>query len=81
MRSCVDVRDPDAVEAVAAAAVERFGALHIAVNNAGIVNGATPGSSRSTTGTGCSTSNLWGVIHGVRRSSPASSPPATRATS
>ena len=34
-----DVRDPDAVERVAAAAVERFGKLHVAVNNAGVVNG------------------------------------------
>src|SRR5215472_4768897 len=34
-----DVGDPDAVDRVGAAAIERFGALHIAVNNAGIVNG------------------------------------------
>ena len=35
----VDVRDPDEVERVAAEAVERFGTLNIAVNNAGVVNG------------------------------------------
>src|SRR3954452_25021793 len=34
----LDVRDPDAVERIAAHAVSRFGGLHIAVNNAGIVN-------------------------------------------
>ena len=34
----LDVSDPDAVEAAATRAVERFGALHIAVNNAGVVN-------------------------------------------
>src|SRR6516225_1842538 len=33
-----DVRDPEAVDRVGAAAIECFGALHIAVNNAGIVN-------------------------------------------
>jgi len=32
----VDVADPHAVEAMVAAAVDRFGALHLAVNNAGI---------------------------------------------
>src|SRR5947209_3868993 len=34
----VDVRDQESVEALGRAAVERFGALHVAVNNAGIVN-------------------------------------------
>ena len=33
----VDVTDPDAVERAADAAVEHFGKLHVAVNNAGIV--------------------------------------------
>jgi NAD(P)-dependent dehydrogenase (short-subunit alcohol dehydrogenase family) len=37
----VDVRDPGAVEVMVRAAVERFGALHAAVNNAGITG--TPG--------------------------------------
>jgi NAD(P)-dependent dehydrogenase (short-subunit alcohol dehydrogenase family) len=35
----VDVRDPEAVDRVGAAAVEHFGKLHVAVNNAGMVNG------------------------------------------
>ena len=34
----LDVRDPDAVERAADHAVDRYGGLHIAVNNAGIVN-------------------------------------------
>jgi len=62
----VDVRDPRGVDAVGASAMERFGALHVAVNNAGVVGG------------GCSWElpleewhrvidvDLWGVIHGVR---------------
>ena len=48
----VDVRDPDAVERVGAAAVERFGKLHVAVNNAGVVNGGYSWSSASRSGTG-----------------------------
>ena len=36
-----DVRDPDSVEAMTGVTVERFGTLHIAVNNAGI--GGPPG--------------------------------------
>jgi NAD(P)-dependent dehydrogenase (short-subunit alcohol dehydrogenase family) len=35
----VDVTDPDAVDRAAAHVMSRFGGLHIAVNNAGIVNG------------------------------------------
>lgn len=34
-----DVRDPESVDAVGRAAVERFGTLHVAVNNAGVVGG------------------------------------------
>src|SRR4051812_36634573 len=34
----LDVRDPDAVEGIARHVVDRFGGLHIAVNNAGVVN-------------------------------------------
>ncbi len=36
----VDVTDPDQCEAMAQAAVERFGGLHVAVNNAGIAGPA-----------------------------------------
>ena len=62
----VDVADPESVERAGQFAVEVFGQLNVAVNNAGIVNG------------GCSWElslddwrrvidvDLWGVIHGIR---------------
>lgn len=61
-----DVRDPDAVEALAAAAVERFGGLHIAVNNAGIVNRGLAWELSLDDWHRVLDVDLWGVIHGVR---------------
>ncbi|TDQ53729.1 SDR family NAD(P)-dependent oxidoreductase [Actinorugispora endophytica] len=46
----VDVTDPDSVDAMAAAAVERFGGLHVAVNNAGIGGESAPVGDHSTEG-------------------------------
>ncbi|HZZ05352.1 SDR family NAD(P)-dependent oxidoreductase [Paraburkholderia sp.] len=40
----VDVADPDSIEAMAATAFERFGAIHGIVNNAGFFKGCTFGS-------------------------------------
>jgi len=62
----VDVRDPDAVDAVAVAAVERFGGLHIAVNNAGIVNRGYSWELPLEEWRRVLDVNLWGAIHGVR---------------
>jgi NAD(P)-dependent dehydrogenase (short-subunit alcohol dehydrogenase family) len=62
----VDVTDPEAVERAAFEAVERFGALHIAVNNAGIVNGARAWELSLEDWRRVLDVNLWGVIHGVR---------------
>ena len=62
----VDVRDPDAVDAAGARAVERFGALHVAVNNAGIVNGGNSWELSLDDWRRVLDVNLWGVIHGVR---------------
>jgi NAD(P)-dependent dehydrogenase (short-subunit alcohol dehydrogenase family) len=61
-----DVRDPAAVDRVGAAAVERFGALHVAVNNAGIVNGGNSWELSLEEWQRVIDVNLWGVIHGVR---------------
>jgi NAD(P)-dependent dehydrogenase (short-subunit alcohol dehydrogenase family) len=62
----VDVRDPQALERAAARAVDRFGALHIAVNNAGIVNGGPLWELPLEEWHRLLAVNLWGVIHGVR---------------
>ena len=61
-----DVRDPQAMERAAARAVDRFGALHIAVNNAGIVNGGPMWDLSLEDWHQVIDVNLWGVIHGVR---------------
>ncbi len=62
----VDVRDPDAVERAAEHAVQRFGALHIAVNNAGIVNGGPSWQLPLEEWHRVIDVNFWGVIHGIR---------------
>jgi NAD(P)-dependent dehydrogenase (short-subunit alcohol dehydrogenase family) len=62
----LDVADPAAVEAVAAQVVDRFGALHVAVNNAGIVNGGRSWELPLDDWHRVVDVNLWGVVHGVR---------------
>jgi NAD(P)-dependent dehydrogenase (short-subunit alcohol dehydrogenase family) len=62
----LDVRDADAVEHVAARCVERHGGLHIAVNNAGIVNGGPARELSLDDWHRVIDIDLWGVIHGVR---------------
>ena len=64
--SAVDVRDPEAVERVAAAAIERFGKLHVAVNNAGVVNGGYSWEIPLEEWHRVIDVDLWGVIHGIR---------------
>jgi NAD(P)-dependent dehydrogenase (short-subunit alcohol dehydrogenase family) len=62
----LDVRDADAVDRAADRVVDRFGALHIAVNNAGVVNGGTTWGLSLDDWRRVLDVNLWGVIHGVR---------------
>jgi len=62
----VDVRDADAVDRAADVAVDRFGGLHIAVNNAGIVNGGPSWELSLEDWHRVIDVNLFGVIHGVR---------------
>jgi NAD(P)-dependent dehydrogenase (short-subunit alcohol dehydrogenase family) len=62
----VDVRDPDAVDHVGQAAIDRFGRLHVAVNNAGIVTTGTSWELPLEDWHRVVDVDLWGVIHGVR---------------
>jgi NAD(P)-dependent dehydrogenase (short-subunit alcohol dehydrogenase family) len=62
----VDVRDPDAVDRVGAAAIERFGKLHVAVNNAGVVTGGYSWEIPLEEWHRVIDIDLWGVIHGIR---------------
>jgi NAD(P)-dependent dehydrogenase (short-subunit alcohol dehydrogenase family) len=62
----VDVTDPDAVDRAAAHVMSRFGGLHIAVNNAGIVNGGNSWELSLEDWHRVLDVNLWGVVHGVR---------------
>jgi NAD(P)-dependent dehydrogenase (short-subunit alcohol dehydrogenase family) len=62
----LDVRDPDAVDAVARRAVDRHGGLHVAVNNAGIVNRGNSWELSLEEWHRVLDVNLWGVVHGVR---------------
>lgn len=61
-----DVSDEAAVQALAAAAVERFGAVHVACNNAGVATNADPWFGPTSAWTWVIGVNLWGVIHGIR---------------
>ena len=62
----LDVRDPDAVVAAGREVVQRFGALHIAVNNAGIVNRGLSWELALEDWHRVVDVDLWPVIHGVR---------------
>jgi NAD(P)-dependent dehydrogenase (short-subunit alcohol dehydrogenase family) len=61
----VDVTDPDAVERAADAAVEHFGKLHVAVNNAGIVVQGNSWELPLSEWHRVIDVDLWGVIHGI----------------
>jgi NAD(P)-dependent dehydrogenase (short-subunit alcohol dehydrogenase family) len=61
-----DVSDEGSVQALAAAAVERFGAVHVVCNNAGVESTADPWFGPISAWKWVLGVNLWGVIHGVR---------------
>ena len=61
-----DVSDGAQVQALADAAVERFGAIHIACNNAGVAAGGLSWEVPVDTWEWVFGANLWGVIHGVQ---------------
>ena len=62
----VDVTDPEEVQRSGERALERFGGLHVAVNNAGIVGGGYSWELSLHEWHRVLDVDLWGVIHGVR---------------
>jgi NAD(P)-dependent dehydrogenase (short-subunit alcohol dehydrogenase family) len=61
-----DVTDPAQMQALADAAVSRFGGVHIFCNNAGVGGGGLSWEMPLSTWEWVIGVNLWGVIHGVR---------------
>lgn len=61
-----DVSDEDSVRTLAAAAVERFGSVHVVCNNAGVESVADPWFGPVTSWQWVMGVNLWGVVHGIR---------------
>lgn len=61
-----DVSDHDAVDALAGAAAERFGSVHVVCNNAGVGSSADPWFGPLSAWEWVLGVNLWGVIHGIR---------------
>src|SRR5215467_13893309 len=61
-----DVSDESAVSALAAAAVDRFGAVHVVCNNAGVASLADPWFGPLSAWEWLLGVNLWGVVHGIR---------------
>jgi NAD(P)-dependent dehydrogenase (short-subunit alcohol dehydrogenase family) len=66
MAVTTDVSDEASVQALAAAAVERFGAVHVVCNNAGVESVADPWFGSISAWKWVLGVNLWGVIHGIR---------------
>jgi NAD(P)-dependent dehydrogenase (short-subunit alcohol dehydrogenase family) len=60
-----DVTRPEAMAALAQATTDRFGALHVAVNNAGIVRGGYAWELPLEDWHAVIDVDLWGVIHGI----------------
>src|SRR5215469_4052658 len=61
-----DVSDEDSVQTLALAAVERFGAVHLVCNNAGVESSADAWLGPISSWKWVLGVNLWGVIHGIR---------------
>ncbi len=60
-----DVTDPEQVEELACVAEQRFGAINVACNNAGVAAGGLSWQTPLETWQWVIGVNLWGVIHGI----------------
>jgi NAD(P)-dependent dehydrogenase (short-subunit alcohol dehydrogenase family) len=61
-----DVSDPDAVDALARATLDRFGGVHLVCNNAGVTRGGPSWEVPLSTWNWVMGVNLFGVVHGIR---------------
>jgi NAD(P)-dependent dehydrogenase (short-subunit alcohol dehydrogenase family) len=61
-----DVSRPDQVDALAAIAYERFGAVHLLCNNAGVFQGGVTWQRELADWEWVFGVNFWGVLHGIR---------------
>jgi NAD(P)-dependent dehydrogenase (short-subunit alcohol dehydrogenase family) len=61
-----DVSDEASVQALAAATIERFGAVHVVCNNAGVMSSGDAWFGPLSSWTWVMGVNFWGVVHGVR---------------
>ena len=61
-----DVTQPDQVSSLAERALERFGAVHVICNNAGVFAGGTSWGAPLSDYEWVLGVNVWGVIHGIR---------------
>jgi NAD(P)-dependent dehydrogenase (short-subunit alcohol dehydrogenase family) len=61
-----DVSDPDSVDALARATLERFGAVHVVCNNAGVTRGGPTWQVPLPTWNWIVGVNLFGLVHGIR---------------
>jgi len=62
----VDVSDADQMDGLAQAVLDRFGAVHLVCNNAGVATGGPIWDVTTADWEFVMRPNLWGVIHGVR---------------
>jgi NAD(P)-dependent dehydrogenase (short-subunit alcohol dehydrogenase family) len=64
--SVTDVSDADAVDALARATLDRFGAVHVVCNNAGVAGGGLTWQVPAPVWDWIVGVNLFGVVHGIR---------------
>lgn len=65
-----DVTESDSVEALAAATLDRFGAVHVVCNNAGVGGGGLIKNQQLVDWKWVIDVSLWGVVHGVHHFLP-----------
>ncbi len=70
LASLTDVSDADQMDALGAATLDAFGAVHVVCNNAGVATGGRSWELTTADWKWVIDVNLWGVIHGIRVFAP-----------